>query len=84
MREPGASQGQSLGPGLEGGGSEGSQSSIWPSIYPEILRLVEEHRSTIVFVNNRRLAEKARTGLNELAEKEVARAHHGSLHANRR
>src|SRR5436853_5900350 len=34
------------------------QSSIWPSIYPEILRLVKEHRSTIVFANNRRLAER--------------------------
>src|SRR5437867_9697639 len=32
---------------------EGSYGSIWPSIYPELLRLVEEHRSTIVFVNNR-------------------------------
>src|SRR5437773_7207228 len=36
---------------------EGSYNSIWPSIHPEILRLVESHRSTIVFVNNRRLAE---------------------------
>src|SRR5579864_8313415 len=55
------------------------QQSIWPSIYPEILRLVEEHRSTIVFVNNRRLAERLALRLNELAEKEIARAHHGSL-----
>jgi ATP-dependent Lhr-like helicase len=70
MREPGAAQDV---------GSEGSQSSIWPSIYPEILKLVEEHRSTIVFVNNRRLAERLALRLNELAEKEVARAHHGSL-----
>src|SRR5713101_4685007 len=70
MREPGASQDI---------GSEGSQSSIWPSIYPEILKLVEEHRSTIVFVNNRRLAERLALRLNELAEKEVARAHHGSI-----
>jgi len=70
MREPGSSQ--DVGP-------EGSQSSIWPSIYPEILKLVEEHRSTIVFVNNRRLAERLALRLNELAEKEVARAHHGSL-----
>ena len=53
--------------------------SIWPSIYPELLRLVEEHRSTIVFVNNRRLAERLALRLNELAEKEIARAHHGSL-----
>src|SRR2546423_829321 len=39
----------------------------------------EAHRSTIVFVNNRRLAERLALRLNELAEREVARAHHGSL-----
>src|SRR5437867_4043766 len=76
MREPGSG---SQGSDLLGTGSEGSQQSIWPSIYPEILRLVEEHRSTIVFVNNRRLAERLALRLNELAEKEIARAHHGSL-----
>src|SRR4051812_18536842 len=53
--------------------------SIWPSIYPALLELVREHRSTIVFVNNRRLAERLALRLNELAEEEVARAHHGSL-----
>jgi ATP-dependent helicase Lhr and Lhr-like helicase len=58
---------------------EGSYNSIWPSIHPEILKLVESHRSTIVFVNNRRLAERLALRLNELAEKEIARAHHGSL-----
>ena len=50
-----------------GTGSEGSQPSIWPSIYPAILELVEAHRSTIVFVNNRRLAERLALRLNELA-----------------
>ncbi len=40
---------------------------------------MEEHRSTIVFVNNRRLAERLALRLNELAEKEIARAHHGSI-----
>jgi ATP-dependent helicase Lhr and Lhr-like helicase len=60
-------------------GSEKSSQSIWPSMYPEILRLVEEHRSTIVFVNNRRLAERLALRLNELAKKEIARAHHGSI-----
>ncbi len=60
-------------------GTEVGARSIWPSIYPEVLRLVEEHRSTIVFVNNRRLAERLALRLNELAEKEIARAHHGSL-----
>jgi ATP-dependent helicase Lhr and Lhr-like helicase len=55
------------------------QQSIWPSIYPEILELVKQHRSTIVFVNNRRLAERLALRLNDLAEEEIARAHHGSL-----
>ena len=53
--------------------------SIWPSIYPAIVELVKEHRSTIVFVNSRRLAERLAIRLNELAEEEIARAHHGSL-----
>jgi ATP-dependent helicase Lhr and Lhr-like helicase len=57
----------------------GDGNSIWPSIYPELLQLVESHRSTIVFVNNRRLAERLALRLNELAEREIARAHHGSL-----
>src|SRR5437588_1533889 len=62
-----------------GAGGEATRRSIWPAIYPEILRLVREHRSTIVFVNNRRLAERLALRLNELAEQELARAHHGSL-----
>src|SRR5438067_31563 len=60
-------------------GAEPGVNSIWPSIYPALLELVREHRSTIVFVNNRRLAERLALRLNELAEEEVARAHHGSL-----
>ncbi len=61
------------------GSTERGVASIWPSMYPELLALVEEHRSTIVFVNNRRLAERLALRLNELAEREIARAHHGSL-----
>jgi ATP-dependent Lhr-like helicase len=60
-------------------GYEASSNSIWPSIYPALLDLVRAHRSTIVFVNNRRLAERLALRINELAEEEVARAHHGSL-----
>jgi ATP-dependent Lhr-like helicase len=63
---------------MDAGTELGSQ-SIWPSIYPALLELVKQHRSTIVFVNNRRLAERLALRLNELAEDEVARAHHGSL-----
>ena len=71
---PAPADGQEMDAGTEIGAR-----SIWPSIYPEILRLVEQHRSTIVFVNNRRLAERLALRLNELAERELARAHHGSL-----
>ena len=41
--------------------------SIWPAIYPELLRLVREHTSTIIFVNSRRGAERLAKRLNELA-----------------
>jgi ATP-dependent helicase Lhr and Lhr-like helicase len=41
--------------------------SIWPAIYPELLKLVQQHTSTIVFVNNRRAAERIAKRLNELA-----------------
>ena len=70
-------------------GGEATRNSIWPAIYPELLELVREHRSTIVFVNNRRAAERLALRLNDLAAaedeaaerpvREIARAHHGSL-----
>jgi ATP-dependent Lhr-like helicase len=70
-------------------GGEATRKSIWPAMYPQLLELVREHRSTIVFVNNRRGAERLALRLNELAAKqdeeagrpirEIARAHHGSL-----
>ena len=60
-------------------GGESTRSSIWPAIYPELLELVRAHRSTIIFVNNRRSAERVALRLNDLAEQEIARAHHGSL-----
>ena len=53
--------------------------SIWPAIHPRLLELVRAHRSTIVFVNSRRLAERLAAALNELAGEPVARAHHGSI-----
>ena len=74
LSTPVLADGVEMGPGVEV-----SSRSIWPSIYPALLELVEAHRSTIVFVNNRRLAERLALRLNELAEKPVARAHHGSL-----
>jgi ATP-dependent helicase Lhr and Lhr-like helicase len=53
--------------------------SIWPAIYPRLLELIQAHRSTIVFVNSRRLAERIAARVNELAEAELVRAHHGSI-----
>ncbi len=70
-------------------GSEGAHRSIWPAMYPELLELIRAHRSTIVFVNARRAAERLALRLNELGAgedevagrpvRELARAHHGSL-----
>jgi ATP-dependent Lhr-like helicase len=53
--------------------------SIWPAIYPRLLQLIQEHRSTIIFVNSRRLAERIAARVNELAGEELVRAHHGSI-----
>ncbi|MDQ6771593.1 MAG: DEAD/DEAH box helicase, partial [Candidatus Dormibacteraeota bacterium] len=53
--------------------------SIWPAIYPRVLELIRQHRSTIVFVNSRRLAERLAARLNELAGEELVLAHHGSI-----
>src|ERR1700729_1792990 len=61
------------------GGTEATRRSIWPAIYPELLKLIEAPKSTILFVNNRRSAERIALRLNELAERELARSHHGSL-----
>ncbi len=77
MVEPDATPAPDLDPLV--GGSEATRRSIWPAIYPELLELVQAHRSTILFVNNRRAAERLALRLNELAEREIARAHHGSL-----
>jgi len=55
--------------------------SIWPAIYPKLLELVQEHTSTMIFVNNRRAAERLAKRLNELAngegESELPATEHG-------
>ncbi|MFP5319263.1 MAG: DEAD/DEAH box helicase [Acidimicrobiia bacterium] len=53
--------------------------SIWPAIHPVLLDLIRRHRSTLVFVNSRRLAERLANRLNELAGEDLVRAHHGSV-----
>ena len=60
-------------------GGESTRGSIWPAIYPELLKLVREHNSTIVFVNNRRAAERVALRLNELAAREDEEANPQSV-----
>ena len=60
-------------------GNPEERKSIWPSIYPRLLELIRTHRSTLVFVNSRRLAERLAAKLNELAGEDLVRAHHGSI-----
>lgn len=63
---------------------EGPGRSIWPSIYPRLVALIREHRSTMIFCNSRRLAERLAGAINELAGEELAMAHHGSVARDRR
>jgi ATP-dependent Lhr-like helicase len=83
-----AGGGDLVGPGLATAPETATSRSIWPAIYPELLQLIREHRSTIVFVNSRRGAERLAVRLNDLAAEAagngdaaayIARAHHGSL-----
>ncbi len=76
MSNPGLSQSRDAGPGPAEDGIDAAGAgplseveqirSIWPAIYPELLDLVKSHTSTIVFVNNRRSAERLAQRLNEL------------------
>jgi ATP-dependent helicase Lhr and Lhr-like helicase len=56
-----------------------ARSSIWPAIHPRLLELIREHRSTLIFVNSRRLAERIAGAVNELAGEELVHSHHGSI-----
>jgi len=51
----------------EESGDPGRSTSIWPHVEEHIVDLVEQHRSTIVFANSRRLAERLTARLNEIA-----------------
>ena len=66
--------------------------SVWPSIHRLLLEQIRQHRSTIIFANNRRQVERIANDLNELlaeapataeetqqAEPLLVRPHHGSL-----
>lgn len=60
------------------------RTSIWQSIHPRLLEIIQARTSTLIFVNARRVAERLAGALNELAGEQIARAHHGSLAATQR
>ncbi len=68
MSELGAPAAEQEGPAA----GEERRTSIWPSIEEEVVDLVERHRSTIVFANSRRLAERLTARLNEIATERAA------------
>ncbi len=53
--------------------------SVWGSIHTRLVELANEHRSTLVFVNTRRMVERLAFALSELLGNENVAAHHGSL-----
>jgi ATP-dependent Lhr-like helicase len=57
---------------------------VWGQVYDRIAALAREHRSTLVFVNTRRLAERAARQLSERLGTDQVMAHHGSLAKERR
>ena len=52
---------------------------VWDQVYRRLADLVGEHRTTLIFVNTRRMAERATRKLSELLGEENVAAHHGSL-----
>ena len=63
--------GQELGPV--------ASNELWDETYDRIAQLVQEHRSTLVFVNTRRLAERVAFNLADRLGEDAVAAHHGSL-----
>ncbi len=52
---------------------------VWGLVYERLAQLIAEHRSTLVFVNTRRLAERLARALSERLGKDAVTSHHGSL-----
>jgi ATP-dependent Lhr-like helicase len=57
---------------------------VWEEIYRRLAELVGNHRTTLVFVNTRRMAERVTRHLSELLGADVVASHHGSLSAKMR
>lgn len=61
-----------------------ASAEVWAEVYDRIAELVREHRTTLVFVNTRRLAERVAFHLAERLGETAVASHHGSLSRERR
>ena len=57
---------------------------VWAEVYRRLRTLIEAHRTTLVFVNTRRMAERVARALTESLGEEHVTSHHGSLSRERR
>jgi ATP-dependent Lhr-like helicase len=57
---------------------------VWEQVYDRLVRLIEAHRTTLVFVNTRRMAERVAHQLSERLGDRAVTAHHGSLAKDQR
>ena len=65
-------------------GPRGEQRSLWPAIYAPLVDLIRQHRTTLIFVNSRGLAERLSADLNEHCGEPLVQAHHGAVARERR
>ncbi|MCP4446142.1 MAG: DEAD/DEAH box helicase [Myxococcales bacterium] len=61
-----------------------NEGGIWETILPRLLDMVQKNTTTLIFCNSRRLSERIALGLNDLAESDLCRAHHGSVARHQR
>ena len=57
---------------------------VWEEVYHRLAELIQAHRTTLVFVNTRRMAERVTHHLSELLGADAVTSHHGSLSAKLR
>jgi len=86
IAEPEANESERLRDVVSGPAARGPAGarSVWPAVHERLVTLIREHRTTMIFVNSRRLAERLASALNELAGEELALAHHGSVAREKR
>jgi ATP-dependent Lhr-like helicase len=57
---------------------------VWTQVYDRLTRLIESHRTTLVFVNTRRMAERIARQLSDRLGEAAVTAHHGSMAKEKR